>query len=37
MADHEARRLELNLDSTKVALATSKGEFVAAQATITVA
>jgi hypothetical protein len=37
VADHEARRLELNLDSTKVALATSEGKFATAQATITVA
>jgi hypothetical protein len=37
MADHEARRLELNLDATKVTLTTSEGEFIAAQATIAVA
>jgi hypothetical protein len=37
MADHEARRLELNLDATKVALATSEGKFAAAQATIAIA
>jgi hypothetical protein len=33
MAVHEVRQLELDLDAAKVALAASKGEFAAAQAT----
>jgi hypothetical protein len=35
MADHEMRRLELDLDAAKVALATLEGELAAAQAAIT--
>jgi hypothetical protein len=34
MANHEMRRLELDLDTAKVALATSEGELAAAQAAI---
>jgi hypothetical protein len=36
MATHKARRLELDLDAAKVALAASKGEFATTQVVITV-
>lgn len=37
IAAHEARRLELDLDTAKVALAATEGEFATAQAATTVA